>query len=130
MLEYLSIVANVAGVLGLILTVVLLIRSETLHKIIAQKHVYNSDKDTTKLKLRAIRDGILNDEVFNARSVSTLRTLLYSSNEKFNRLNKRRDKQHIKATLTLLNCPPDQIDIRVLCNELDYFIARYEREEY
>jgi len=128
-LDNLGIVADIIGILGFMLTILLLYRSNSLHKLIAQKYAYNKEREKSRQVIQAIRNGISDDGVFNERSVSQLRIILFSSNEKFSSLNKGRDKKHIKKTLKLLESPIDEIDKQQLCVELDYFIARYGRDE-
>ena len=105
-LEHFGLIADIAGVLGLLLTLVLLIRSESLHKFISHKYAYEENRTEYKKSLQAIRDTIIKDGVVNERLVSELRIILNESNEKHGRLNKRRDKRHIKMTFRLLDEEP------------------------
>ena len=54
-----SVVADWCGIAGFLLTITLLIRSETLRKEIdAQKREYQNDQESIRIKLIALRENL------------------------------------------------------------------------
>ena len=129
--EAIAIVADVTGILSFVLMVVLLVRSEKLRSIIiSQKQAYSSERKRIQLELATHRDGIIKDDMLNLLIISNLRTHLLSVEQKFNYLNTKEDKKHISAAISILDAPINKIDKRLLCKELDYILARFERSEF
>jgi len=126
----LSVIADWAGIVSLALTVTLLIRSEALRKEIeSQRQDYIKEQRSIKNLLISLRSNLIDDDLLNLKIVSDIRTQLFTYQQKFKRLLSYDDKSHIKATLALLDNYPDGVDPNLLCRELDYFVARFERKE-
>lgn len=126
----LGVTADVVGILSFALTIVLLIRSESLrNEIESQRSEYQKGQKSIKVNMMALRDNVWEDQVLSLKIISEIRTQLYSFEHKFGRLLTRRDKRHLYVTLQMLDASVDSIDRGHLCRELDYFIARFERRE-
>lgn len=123
-------IADWCGIISFLLTVTLLIRSESMRKEIeSQRADYKKEQRAIRQNLVALRSNVIDDNLLNQKVISDIRTQLFSYQQKFKRLLNRNDKQHMKATLEILDIPADKIDARLLCRELDYFVARFERKE-
>lgn len=77
----------------------------------------------------ALRDNVWEDNILSLQIVSKIRYHFFSIQQNFKRLLTRQDKQHLEAGLKLLSEEPSTINPRMLCIELDYFIARLEKKE-
>lgn len=125
-----SIIADWCGIIGFVLTIVLLIRSESMRKEIeSQRADYEKEQKAIRQRLIALRNNVIDDNVLNQKVISDIRTQLFTYQQKFKRLLNRNDKKHMKVTLEILDTPSEKINIRTLCRELDYFVARFERKE-
>lgn len=125
-----SIIADWCGIVGFLLTIALLIRSESMRKEIeSQRADYKKEQKTIRQNLMALRSNIIDDNIMNQKVISDIRTQLFAYQQKFKRLLSRNDKKHMKNTLEILDVPLEGIDVRSLCRELDYFVARFERKE-
>lgn len=126
----LSFFADVTGILSFLLTLLLLIRSETLRKEVeSQRTDYKKEQKAIKEKLIALRSNVIEDNILNQKIVSDIRAQLFAYQQKFKHLLNRKDKKHMKATIDLLEKDVDTINRSHLCKELDYFVARFERKE-
>lgn len=126
----LSTLADIAGIVSLILTVALLFKSEAMRKEIeSQRSDYIKEQKAIKERLIGLRANVVDDNLLNMKVISDLRTQLFSYDQKFKRLLTREDKTHLKTTLSILNSEIEAIDRKALCTELDYFVARFERKE-
>lgn len=126
----LSIVADVCGIIGFLLTICLLIRSEALRKEInSQRSDYQREQKTIRNNISALRDNIRDDDLINLRIVSEVRTHLLSLKQKFKHLLTREDKKRLYATIEILSMGIDDINRLKLCAELDYFVARLDKKE-
>lgn len=122
--------ADWCGILSFILTITLLVRSESLRKEIdSQKCEYQEEQKDIKIKMIALRSNLWDGQALSLKLVSEIRTQLYSFEQKFSRLRTREDKFHLKLTFQMLSGELESIDTEKLCSELDYFIARFERRE-
>lgn len=122
--------ADWCGILGFFLTIMLLLRSESLRKEIdSQKREYQEQKKDIKVNMMALRDNLWDGQPLNLKIISEIRTQLYAFEQKFGYLRTQRDKQHLKLTFRMLDETVESIDSARLCGELDYFIARFERQE-
>ena len=125
-----SVVADWCGIIGFLLTIALLIRSESMRKEIeSQRADYKKEQKAIRQSLIALRSNVIDDNIMNQKVISDIRTQLFAYQQKFKRLLSWDDKKHMKATLEILNAPFEGIDVRSLCRELDYFVARFERKE-
>lgn len=125
-----STIADWCGIISFVLTVTLLIRSESMRKEIeSQQSDYIKEQKAIRKILIALRSNVIDDQLLNAKIVSDIRTQLFGYQQKFKRLLNRSDKRHMKITLKLLDASIDAIDRSLLCKELDYFVARFERKE-
>lgn len=126
----LSTLADISGIISLILTITLLIKSEAMRKEIeSQRADYIKEQRVIKERLVGLRANVVDDNLLNMKVISDIRTQLFSYNQKFRNLLTRQDKTHLKTTLSILDNNIDDIDSRSLCAELDYFVARFERKE-
>jgi len=76
-----------------------------------------------------LRTSVIDDHVINEKIVSDIRTQLFSFQQRFLRIFRKEDKSRLKGTLDMLQLPVAQIEVNALCEQLDYFIARFERKE-
>lgn len=126
----LSTIADVVGILSFLLTITLLVRSETMRKEIeSQRLDYKKEQKEIRQNLIALRSNVIDDNLLNQKVISDIRTQLFAFQQKFRRILNRNDKKHMKATLKILEKGPADIDSAPLCRELDYFVARFERKE-
>lgn len=124
------VIADWCGIISFVLTVTLLIRSESMRKEIeSQRSDYIKEQKVIRGKLVALRSNVIDDQLLNPKIVSDIRTQLFGYQQKFKRLLSISDKRHMKITLKLLDSNIDGIDPLLLCKELDYFVARFERKE-
>lgn len=124
------VIADWCGIISFILTITLLIRSESMRKEIeSQRSDYIKEQKVIREKLVAFRNNVIDDQLLNTKVVSDIRTQLFGYQQKFKRLLNRSDKCHMKTTLKLLDSNTDEINRLLLCKELDYFVARFERKE-
>lgn len=125
-----AVIADWCGIFGFALTVILLLRSEALRKEVeSQKREYQEQKADIKIRMIALRDNLWSGQPLSLKLVSEIRTLLFLFDQKFGRLRTREDKRRLKSTHKILTESLGSINIEQLCRELDYFIARFEREE-
>ena len=121
-------IADILGIVSFILTIVLLIYSEALRgEIEAQSEAYRDEQYNVRNQLIALRKNIWEDNLLNRRMISQIRTSLYTFRQKYRRVLKWEDKWRIWQTLRMLDQPPSAVDHNMLCKELDYFIAMFER---
>lgn len=125
-----STLADWAGIVSFLLTVALLIRSESMRKELeSQRADYKKEQKAIRQNLIALRSNIIDDNVLNQKVISDIRTELFAYQQKFRRLLSLSDRKHMKCTLKALDCAVENIDVHTLCRELDYFVARFERKE-
>ena len=126
----LSVIADIIGIVSFGLTVVLLIRSEALRKEVeGQRADYAKEQRDIRETLINLQKNVIDDNVLNLKVVSDIRKQLFSFQQKFKRLFSKKDKKRLKKTLTLLRAEPDNINRQDLSEQLDYFVARFERRE-
>lgn len=126
----LSKIADICGIVGFLITVRLLFKSDALQKEIEnQRSDYMKEQRTIRERLISLRMNIVEDNLINMKVISDLRTQLFSFKQKFKRLLNHEDKTRMKRTLKLLKNDTEKIDKKALCVELDYFVARFERKE-
>ena len=125
-----AIIADWCGIAGFLLTIALLIRSESMRKEIeSQQADYKKEQKNIRQNLIALRSNIIDDKILNQKVVSDIRTQLFTYQQKFRRLLNWEDRKHMKRTLKILNTEASAISNTILCQELDYFVARFERKE-
>ena len=128
--DIIGIIADWTGIIGFIMTIVLLIRSESLRKEIeSQRGDYVKEQKNIKQNLISLRANIVEDGLLNTKIISDIRTQLFTFRQKYERLLNWEDRKRLKATLKLLGERESVIDRRKLCEQLDYFVARFERKE-
>jgi len=128
--QIIAVIADVVGIASFALTVALLIRSESLRKQIdLQKREYQENQKDIKVKMIALRENLWSGQPLSLKLISEIRTHLYSFKQKFGHLRTLEDRRHLKATLRMLQQSAESISVEKLCGELDYFIARFERQE-
>ena len=110
-----SAIADWTGIISFILTIALLIRSESMRKEIeSQRQDYINEQQDIKKRLTALRSNVIDDNLLNTKVVSDIRTQLFTYQQKFKRLLNYEDQKRLKNTLTLLNVEVDRIDIPTL----------------
>ncbi len=125
-----AIIADWCGIVGFLLTIALLIRSESMRKEIeTQRADYKKEQKNIRHNLIALRSNVIDDKILNQKVVSDIRTQLFTYQQKFRRLLNWEDRKHMKRTLKILNTEISAINGTMLCQELDYFVARFERKE-
>ena len=125
-----SVIADWTGIISFVLTIALLIRSESMRKELeSQRQDYVKEQKAIKERLIALRANVIDDGLLITKVVSDIRTQLFTFQQKFKRLLNREDKKHLKKTLAILSKDIEEIDAKELCMELDYFVARFERKE-
>lgn len=128
--DIISIIADWFGIAGFALTIVLLIRSESMRKELeSQRADYKKEQKNIRQNLIALRSNVIDDNILNQKVISDIRTQFFAYQQKFKRLLNWADKKHMKVTLKILDTPLQQFDTDALCRELDYFVARFERKE-
>lgn len=126
----LSVIADVAGIAGFLLTIALLIRTESIRKELeTQRADYIKLQKGIKEHLISLRANVIDDGLLNNKVISDLRTYLFTFRQRFQRLLSREDRKHLKVTLSMLEKSANDIDRNALCAELDYFVARFEKRE-
>ena len=126
----LSTLGNWASIASFLLSIALLVYSETLRKEIQmQKREYIRAQGELKTRLTALRENIWDGKPLTLKFISEIRTLIFSFPQQFGNLDTRKDKAHYPVIESILAMKPDAIDRYQLCAELDYFIARLDRKE-
>ncbi len=122
--------ADFLGIASFVLSIALLLKSEKLRKTIEfQKREYQKGHTAIKRTMIALRRNLFEGSPLTLECVSEIRIQLYSFEHKFTHLLTHKDKKNIRITLNMLNNPPERINCVKLCNKLDYFIGRLERNE-
>ena len=125
-----STIADWTGIISFIMTIALLIRSESMRKELeSQRQDYVKEQKAIKERLIALRANVIDDGLLITKVVSDIRTQLFTFQQKFKHLLNWEDKKHLKKTLAILSKDTKEIDPKELCIELDYFVARFERKE-
>lgn len=128
--DIIAIIADWCGIAGFLLTIALLIRSESMRKELeSQRADYKKEQKIIQKNLIELRKNVIDDNISNRKVISDIRTQFFAYQQKFKRLLNRADKKHMKVTLKILDTPLDQINTDDLGRELDYFVARFERKE-
>jgi uncharacterized membrane protein YhiD involved in acid resistance len=126
----LSEIADITGIISFIITVILIFLSNDIRKEISrQRRDYQNEQESIKNILMALRENIWSDNLLDIKIKSQIRTQLYSFQQKFKKLLSKNDKQHIRVTLIILDKDVEDISRDILCKELDYFIARFDKKE-
>ena len=128
LLDVIGHIADVLGIAGFALTVVLLIKSEAIRKELeAQNKTYKRERQHIEGNFIGLLSAIREENLFNDETIDKIRIEINKLELRFSRLLSRQDRKHIKETHAILDNikEPDSRD--ALCKELAYFIARMEK---
>ena len=103
-----------------------------IKEVAKNQDFYLKEFDVFKDKLISIRTQLIAEESVDLKTISDIRTLLYSFQNKGKDALTNDDTEHLRIIMNLLimgneNFSPSDIEIPRLCAELDYFIARFDR---
>lgn len=114
-------------------SIVLQFRTYVAIKEVAKNQdFYLKEFDVFKDKLISIRSQLIAEKSVDLKTISDIRTLLYSFQNKGKDALTNDDTEHLRIIMNLLimdneNYGSSDIEIPRLCAELDYFIARFDR---
>ncbi len=123
-------IANIVSIMGFFLTIILLIRSESLrNKILMQKLDYGSQQKQICDRLTRLSETIQNGNNISLKSIRDLRQELYQYLLTFNHILKWRDKRILKQTISLFDKDFSPTIKKKMLKNLDYLIARFHKRE-
>lgn len=126
----LSTIADVFGIISFLLTIVLLIRSESLrNQILIQKIDYKQQHPKIKIRLMALAESIREGDEILSKTKSELRQELFTYLNSFNHVLSRKDKRIINSTIKIFDKPFTPSSKNKLSKNLDYLIARFSKKE-
>ena len=129
-LDIIGNIADVLGIIGFALTIVLLIKSEALRKEIeAQNKTYKRERQQIKGHFQGLLDLVRENTLLHDNLIDDVRIAVNTLEQRFSRIMGRKDRMHLKTTHFLLDSFRKGNNRDVLCKELAYFIARMERVE-
>lgn len=128
----LSTIADIAGILSFIMSIVLFFISHSILKYSKQQREnYNKERFNIQSDLAALRDNILEDNLYTPQIRSRLRQAIYSYRIKYWFISFPFCLYHIQFSLFLIKKLPDDEKSRErLCEHLDYLIAKMDKKEY
>ncbi len=130
MLGFISQIADITGIASFVLSIVLLIRSESLRKsIIYQRIDYNKKRSNTRSKMMAFNEALSEDDSISFTQISEIRQELYQCLLSFQHIFSFKDRWTIRKIITLLNAPLTQSNRIKISKLLDYIIARFGKKE-
>ncbi len=130
MLQTIAVIADFAGILSFILSIMLLIKSEALRKsIIYQRIDYNKKRTNTRSKLMAFNETLQEDASIAPKYISEMRQELYQCLISYQFVLSFRDRHIIRSIIKLLNTSKENRDKAKICKQLDYLIARFNKKE-
>jgi hypothetical protein len=126
----LGLIADIAGILGLALTSILLIRTEVFHRETAL-HLSNYKKRHKKIQkeLTVLRDGILKDKIFSKDTVEEFHKMLTDFDVNSKRTFKPGSRCHLRKALELVKKPISEKSERKILREITYFTVLFDRKE-
>lgn len=126
----LSVIADVLGIVSFILTIILLMRSESLrNEIVSQKINYRNTQSNIVKQLSNFRSALTGNEDLSLKTVSDIRKELLQFDINLRHLLSHRDRKIIQQTLILLD-KDFSIELRKeLIKNLDYLSARFTKQE-
>lgn len=130
--SYVSIFADLLGIIGFGLTIALLVKSEKIrNELIHQKTNYQQNHDIIRRKLISLRDELIENNEMSLKFRSNLRTELYQYFQNYKQLLSHKDRRFIKSTIVILDSDKKSghYDRHTLISKLDYLIARFTKEE-
>ena len=100
----LSTIADILGIVSFILTIILLIRSESLrNEIVSQKMTYRNQQSSIVKQLANLRTALMGNDDLSLKTVSDIRKELLQFDINLRLLLSRRDRKIIQQTLNLLD---------------------------
>lgn len=126
----LSLIADITGILSFILSIILLIRSESLrNQILMQKIDYKKHHPKIRIRLMALLEAVREGDVILPKTISDLRQELYTYLNNYNHLLSARDKRIIRSTIKIFDKPFTPKSEKALIKNMDYLIARFSKKE-
>jgi len=123
-------IADIIGIISFILTIVLLIRSESLrNQILIQKQDYKKYHSKVKIRLMSLAESIREDDQIPIQTTSLLRQELYEHLHNFNLVLSRKDKKIINSVINTFDKAINEDAKRKLLKNLDYLVARFSKKE-
>lgn len=130
LLDLIGVIADITGILGFILSIVLLIRSESLrNEILLQKIDYSSQQSEICNRLIHLSETMQRGSNISLKTIRDLRQELYQYLLTFDHLLKWKDKHIIKQTISLFDKEFSPVTKNRLLKNLDYLIARFHKRE-
>jgi len=126
----LSTIADILGIVSFILTIILLIRSESLrNEIVSQKMTYRNQQSSIVKQLANLRTALMGNDDLSLKTVSDIRKELLQFDINLRLLLSRRDRKIIQQTLNLLDEEFSAELRKKLIKNLDYLSARFTKQE-
>ena len=128
--EYFSLIVSLSGIFGFILSVWLLIKSNSINKtlkIISQKEDYNKNRNLFADRFSGFKDSILQDNDHSSRLFHSILEDVYRVEKEFHSI----FSIHDKWTFLLIKheLKKDSRNIQKICTYLDYVTARLRIKE-
>lgn len=112
------------------MTIILFLKSEAIRKELnMQKSDYISEQRNIRVKLKSLRSSVWKDDLITLSVKSQIRTELYGYQQKFNRLLTFKDRYLVNKTIKMFDPKNNSFDKEILCKNIDYLIARFEKKE-
>lgn len=126
----LSTIADILGIVSFVLTIILLIRSESLrNEIVSQKMTYRNQQSSIVKQLANLRTALMGNDDLSLKTVSDIRKELLQFDINLRLLLSRRDRKIIQQTLNLLDEEFSAELRKKLIKNLDYLSARFTKQE-
>lgn len=126
----LSTIADWAGILSFIMTIILFILSHSLFKNMSeQRKDYNEKRIEIQTDLISLRDNIWCDDLDSIEIRSKLRQSLYSYRNRYWFIAFPFRLYHIQRSLTYIKGPIQNKHKESLCNHIDYLIGNMDKRE-
>lgn len=124
-------ISDIAGILSFIMSIILFCISHSILKYSKQQRKdYNSERHSIQSDLIALRDNIVEDNLYNKKIRSHLRQTIYSYRIKYWFISFPFCLYHIQLSLFLLKETLDDKHTEMLCKHIDYLIANMDKKEY
>lgn len=122
-------IADVAGILGFIVSIVSLIVSYLIFSSIKLKKNYNLERNELYSSLCALRESLWNDQCINNKTIDELQTLLYRYRMNYWKISSPVCQYHVLICIHLLSKNDFDKYNRSIQKHLNYIIARFSSKE-
>lgn len=123
-------IADILGIISFIMTIILLIYSESLRKQIhAQRKDYREQQHDIRIVLQGFRDSVYLDNLQTMQVRSGIRTALMTYTHNYKYVLSWRDRRRIRQAINLMSPDAQGLNKEVVCEHLDYLIARFSKNE-